>query len=477
MHVAAFLLQCGVFALVVASEENDFVLIQRSLPKTSQNFFNKTELHIIAQSLIPKEDPNAKPIHQPSGAGKVSNLTIFSYIIGGIKAVEGQFPWQAYIIIDNSFLCGGSLIMPSWIMTAAHCLHGTAYEVTLGSIDRSKNPTGSVTLQTTQKIVHENYHDYNLNNDIGLLKLPSSIELSDVINVVKLPSLSDGSKTFEGATITVSGFGKFTETSAPSKSLNYVELPIISSETCVGYYGSDIVTSATICTLITPKSTCSGDSGGPMVYKDGSNTFKQIGIVSFGSSDGCLQGPSGFTRVTSYLGWLSEKIGQDVSGSNETESATTAVPLAGTASTTTITTTKTPATKPSNCAKANFSKLRLTCCMTQPVKEAVVMTKGEKFCKFTSGNIEAMKLKSFLTKNQVLDSWITLTESAVDYCLEKFYSGASIIFKSGNFNCDGRMLIVVQCVQQKLAQDCPQRYPGGKCPANYMLFDSCGHIF
>jgi len=53
-----------------------------------------------------------------------------------------------------------------------------------------------------------------------------------------------------------------------------------------------------------------GDSGGPLIYKDNTNSWVQIGVVSFGSAKGCLVGPSAFARVTSFLGWISYKIGQ-----------------------------------------------------------------------------------------------------------------------------------------------------------------------
>jgi hypothetical protein len=43
-------------------------------------------------------------------------------IIGGSKADPTQFPWQVYITIDNSWLCGGSVIAPDWVLTAAHCV-------------------------------------------------------------------------------------------------------------------------------------------------------------------------------------------------------------------------------------------------------------------------------------------------------------------------------------------------------------------
>jgi secreted trypsin-like serine protease len=49
-----------------------------------------------------------------------------------------------------------------------------------------------------------------------------------------------------------------------------------------------------------------GDSGGPLVYQQTDGAFTQVGIVSFGSAAGCQLGyPAAFTRVTSYLSWIS----------------------------------------------------------------------------------------------------------------------------------------------------------------------------
>ena len=42
-------------------------------------------------------------------------------ITGGSAASHGQFPWQAAIIIDSNYFCGGSLISNRIVLTAAHC--------------------------------------------------------------------------------------------------------------------------------------------------------------------------------------------------------------------------------------------------------------------------------------------------------------------------------------------------------------------
>lgn len=54
-----------------------------------------------------------------------------------------------------------------------------------------------------------------------------------------------------------------------------------------------------------------GDSGGPLVYLDYTKTWRQIGVVSFGSNF-CLVGPSVYARVSSYLGWISETVEQGI---------------------------------------------------------------------------------------------------------------------------------------------------------------------
>ncbi|KAF4530484.1 hypothetical protein B566_EDAN018619, partial [Ephemera danica] len=91
--------------------------------------------------------------------------------------------------------------------------------------------------------------------------------------------------------------------------LNYVDVPVISNEECnndykaigLNIYNTMICTSARNGTT----TTCQGDSGGALIYKESSGVWTQIGIVSFGLSKCQQEQSSVYTRVTSYLRWIS----------------------------------------------------------------------------------------------------------------------------------------------------------------------------
>lgn len=45
-------------------------------------------------------------------------------MIAGQNSKQGQWPWQIAMLKNGRFSCGGSLIYPQWVVTAAHCVPG-----------------------------------------------------------------------------------------------------------------------------------------------------------------------------------------------------------------------------------------------------------------------------------------------------------------------------------------------------------------
>jgi secreted trypsin-like serine protease len=101
--------------------------------------------------------------------------------VGGAAATRGQFPWQVAIHIDSAYLCGGSLILNDWVLTAAHCTYQrTSFSVRIGTIDWWSTPADGAVMVTTTKYVHSGYNTANLNNDVSLLKLPQPVTPSGI---------------------------------------------------------------------------------------------------------------------------------------------------------------------------------------------------------------------------------------------------------------------------------------------------------
>ncbi|KAK7869888.1 hypothetical protein R5R35_006690 [Gryllus longicercus] len=226
-------------------------------------------------------------------------------IINGNTASRGQFPYQAALYLNGVSFCGGSLISTRWILTAAHCASGISrFTVYLGAQNLQVNEAGRLVISTTSKIVHSGYNGNTLNNDIAVINLNQDVSLSSYIQPIRFAS---GSATYAGITARVSGWGRTSDTSGVSNTLNYADLSIITNTVCSQTFGSIIVSSTLCASTASGRSTCNGDSGGPLINP---STGTQIGIVSFGSSAGCTKGyPVGFARVTSFASWITSNTG------------------------------------------------------------------------------------------------------------------------------------------------------------------------
>ncbi|RZC36191.1 Trypsin domain containing protein [Asbolus verrucosus] len=230
-------------------------------------------------------------------------------IIGGQEAEPHSIPYQAFLEVyakEEAWYCGGSLISENYVLTAAHCgedLLNSAVEahVTLGAHKPLETEDTQVVLVSKEVKIHENYDSVDITNDIGLIKLPEAVTLTDAIQLVTLPSSADADNTYEGVSARVSGWG-LTDGFGDQLSdvLNYVDVNVINNPECEKSFG-ELVPSILCTSGAENTGSCSGDSGGPLAV-DG----VQIGVVSFGVIF-CLDGyPSGFTRVTNFLDWVAD---------------------------------------------------------------------------------------------------------------------------------------------------------------------------
>lgn len=114
-------------------------------------------------------------------------------IIGGDETQPGEFPWAVSVKLNDQPICGGSLIDKSWILTAAHCVVGynpKNLTIRLGAY-RIKDSGESQTIDqpVSMFVVHKEYSmPRPFSNDIALLKMTESVDFTDYIIPICLPT-------------------------------------------------------------------------------------------------------------------------------------------------------------------------------------------------------------------------------------------------------------------------------------------------
>jgi len=240
-------------------------------------------------------------------------------IINGNLAAVNQFPWhvsiQGTLTNGQTTLCGGALIGPAHVLTAAHCVAGTNiqfFRVGFGS-NNLQQPLVSMQAAVAQRVIHPNYNAQNFANDVALLRLPLNITYNQAsLSTIRLPALSQAGNLFVNATGNLSGFGRVTDTSAISNELRFAPSRVIDAAQCISFYGNAVVTANVLCTLgqnFNAQGPCANDNGGPLVIAEPTGSTL-LGIQSFISNSGCNAGhPAGFTRISAFITWISQNAG------------------------------------------------------------------------------------------------------------------------------------------------------------------------
>jgi len=244
------------------------------------------------------------------------NVFADTRIINGNETEKGEFPWMVAIVYKNmpstkdGLSCGGTLIHPSWVLTASHC-------VDIETVDTIKVIIGRHTLskaegeafEITDIIMHPNY-DYHYRNPLGDIALLKLDRPADSHPIVKIASPYDDHVLRAGAPAVVLGWGLTEERVDTSYSDVLIKstVPLISAEGCELAYEGEIKEGMICAGYLSGESdACEGDSGGPLVVKYG-NEWQQVGIVSWG--EGCARADyyGVYTDVSFYEDFIAEYI-------------------------------------------------------------------------------------------------------------------------------------------------------------------------
>lgn len=249
--------------------------------------------------------------------------------MNGYVAVDGQFPYQVSIIAPEGdgrfYVHGGSIISPNFVLTVAHAVYPHR-EVTLrfGSNDLWN---GGDVQRSSEFIVHPEYDQNTLHNNIALVKLPQQLDLvNGRLRSVALPSGPLLQDRLVGNRTRVAGWG-IANNQNISETLNFADLQIIDNGSCRRVFGAARVIDSVICGLgwfNRNQAICGGDSGSALVTHY-NGQWTQVGIASFGALNACDRGfPSAFTRVSEFVGWIVLALEGGVPSTNSNNNGTTA---------------------------------------------------------------------------------------------------------------------------------------------------------
>ncbi|XP_019616240.1 PREDICTED: chymotrypsin-like elastase family member 1 [Branchiostoma belcheri] len=248
--------------------------------------------------------PNTKVLPQSS-----------SRIVGGIEATINQ--WSSIVTLNiverNHHFCGGTLIAPNVVLSAAHCADALdANGYTPDQIVAKAGKHRLSTVEPTEQVLgiqgwlkHPNYDPNTIDYDVALFYLSNSAELND--DVTLMPLVPSGQEFAGDTQCFTAGWGDTQET-ADQDLLQQATMPIVAHSTCNGFlYWWNLITPRMLCAghWDGSETSCNGDSGGPLACPMPNGGYMQAGIVSFGVN-GCVGTfkPTVFAKVGNLRSWI-----------------------------------------------------------------------------------------------------------------------------------------------------------------------------
>lgn len=222
-------------------------------------------------------------------------------VVGGTTAAQGEFPWMTRL----SMGCGGAVVAPRVVLTAAHCIRRstgpyTGYTATINRADLNDTSVGqsirSTYIYKAPQYASTGTYDWAL------------VELASPASVTPLEFAAQGDTSLNSGTFTIVGWGATSEGGPQSTTLRKASVPFVSDAVCGQSY-SGLAPATELCAGYTQGGvdTCQGDSGGPMV-KAVNGVWREVGIVSYGNGCARPNYPGVYSEVQAFSNAIRSRI-------------------------------------------------------------------------------------------------------------------------------------------------------------------------
>uniref|UniRef100_A0A224XGL1 Putative serine protease n=1 Tax=Panstrongylus lignarius TaxID=156445 RepID=A0A224XGL1_9HEMI len=227
-------------------------------------------------------------------------------IVGGRTTKVNEYPMIAGFVLlkEDLIVCGGTIITRRHVVTAAHCTDGfktSEFRIFIGHHNYQQVKATAKLLELQQFFVHEKYNAFSLKYDISVVLTKQSMEFGENVGPACLPKVRI---PLVGERVKALGWGLTRYYGKPSEVLLQVNVDVQPFEQCNLHNPHlEMQDIHQLCTYRKNKDSCSGDSGGPLLWRDpDTNMYTLVATTSYGTN--CAKYPAVNCDIVYFLPWI-----------------------------------------------------------------------------------------------------------------------------------------------------------------------------